>query len=893
MTIILRASIFVVFLASASSAQTTFTNVSSLVPGLSQGKAAWADYNGDGLVDLHTVGSPTPPYGRIWKNNGGPSFTFTEQFSDIGEVGVWGDYNNDSFPDFLSFAGPGTAGPMLYKNNGASSFTQVSLPPLPLLNSRAASWADHDNDGYLDLYIGGFEDSVDSDPYYSDIILTNNGGTSFTHTWTQPNEAVVSPTQPRPARGVTSADFDRDGDADIYVSNYRLEPNQLRVNDGNGNFTNEAFARGVEGDPGGGVWGHTIGSAWGDFNNDGEMDLFVGNFAHADANQDRSKFYENLGPGGSFHFQDKGTLGLPYMESYSSPTLGDFDNDGDLDLFLTTTNLTQTGLGPNPGALEFGILYENHGNWVFSENTTAGLSGVITDSDQAGFADYDNDGDLDLLTDGRLYRNNGNSNNWLKVKLVGDGQNMNRDAVGAQVRIQHAGGTLLGEVQLGTGQGNMNEPTLHFGLGNSATPVTLDILWPGGVTQQVTGLSVDQLHTVNFALPVDEFQWIASSGSSWHSNSNWSPTGVPNGDDDIALLTGVVASATVIQVNSTATVGQIEMDGDSSYRLVGTGSLHLDEQNGTASISVTGGDHRIAVPLHAEVDTTLPIAAGASLTLASPFELDGMTVTKAGDGKLLVNGAAGAGSGTLEVTGGVLGGLGTISGNVTATAGIVAPGDDVGQLDITGNFTLAADATLQLDINGPSSPDVDLLDVDGSSTLGGSLEVVLGGGYQPAPGSQFLVFNSDSIVDSGLTLTGPNAGFFDLQIVGGSIVLQTLSSTDPNNDGMVDGTDFLILQRDNPGLIDAWALDYGGPPSTALATAAVPEPGTGTLLVLSGVLAGLVGLNARRSSRKKVSCCRLPVFLFFDLAGEFPYILKGASQQIRLGSCARWVVLSR
>ena len=321
---------------------------------------------------------------------------------------------------------------------------------------------------------------------------------------------------------------------------------------------------------------------------------------------------------------------------------------------------------------------------------------------------------------------------------------------------------------------------------------------------------------------------------------------MPNGDDDIALLTGVVAVATVMQVNSTATVGQIEMDGDSSYRLVGIGSLHLDEQNGAASIWVTGGDHRIAVPLHAEVDTTLPIAAGASLTLASPFELDGVTVTKAGDGKLLVNGAAGAGSGTLEVTGGVLGGLGTISGNVTATAGIVAPGDDVGQLDITGNFTLAASATLQLDINGPPSSTNDLLDVDGTSNMAGSLDVVLGNGYQPAPGSQFLVFNSASLVDTGLALTGPNAGLFDLLIVGGSIVLETVSSTDPNSDGMVDGADFLILQRDNPGLIDAWALDYGGPPSTALAAAAVPEPGTWTL-VLSGMVAGLVGLNARRS----------------------------------------------
>ena len=263
----------------------------------------------------------------------------------------------------------------------------------------------------------------------------------------------------------------------------------------------------------------------------------------------------------------------------------------------------------------------------------------------------------------------------------------------------------------------------------------------------------------------------------------------------------------------------------------------MDEQNGAASISVTGGNHRIAVPFHAELDTSISIDAGAVLTLASPFELAGVTVTKAGDGRLVVNGAAGAGSGsgTLEVTGGVLTGQGTITGNVTATAGIVAPGDDVGQLDITGNFSLTANATLQLDIIGPPSSTNDLLDVDGSATLGGSLEVVLGGGYEPAPGSQYLVFNSASLVDTGLTLTGPNAGLFDYRIVGGSLILETLSGSDPNNDGVVDGADFLILQQDNPGLIDAWALDYGGPPSTTLAAAAVPEPNAWTLMLIGMV----------------------------------------------------------
>ena len=375
----------------------TFVNItSSVIPSLGHGKVAWGDYNGDGFAELYSgVSTHTSVRGHVWKNNGDTSFTL--RHSDLGEVGVWGDANNDGWPDILSYDGPGTAGPRLFKNNAGTGFSNSALPSLPTLASRAASWTDHDNDGDLDLYIGGFE-SNQTGAYYSDVILRNDGGMPFSHTWTEPAPA-------RPGRGIASADFDRDGDIDIYVSNYRLKPNGLYVNDGVGNFANSASARGATGGS-----SHTIGSAWGDLDNDGEIDLFVGNFSHPPpfAPQPGARFLRNTGPSGDYHFQQMldwdyhGDNRSEWQESYASPTLGDYDNDGDLDLFFTTAYV-----GDRPR------LYRNDGNWNFTNVTYAeGLSGVNI-TYEAGFADYDNDGDLDLLTEGKLFRNQGNSNHWL------------------------------------------------------------------------------------------------------------------------------------------------------------------------------------------------------------------------------------------------------------------------------------------------------------------------------------------------------------------------------------------------------------------------------------------------------------------------------------------------
>jgi hypothetical protein len=246
--------------------------------------------------------------------------------------------------------------------------------------------------------------------------------------------------------------------------------------------------------------GHSIGAAWGDFDNDGWIDLFAGNFAHVDSrgDQPKSRFLRNiLGDQNARNFEDKGASGVQYQESYASPAAGDVDNDGLVDLFFTTVYGTASFGRPN-----FPVLFQNKGNFQFADRTAElGLSG-IGPTYQAAFADFDRDGDLDLATGGRLYVNQigqGPKRHWISLRLRGDGATVNRSAIGAQVRLRRGTTTWTRQVEAGTGEGNQNDSTLHFGLGESAEPVDIEILWPGGKTRSLTATPVDRLVETEFA----------------------------------------------------------------------------------------------------------------------------------------------------------------------------------------------------------------------------------------------------------------------------------------------------------------------------------------------------------------------------------------------------------
>ena len=432
-----------------------------LLPEMANNKAAWGDFNNDGFPDLLETGA-------VWRNDAG--FGFTQVGGSVQQC-VWGDYNNDGFLDLFSWVHRA-----VYQNQNGTSFVSNAVPVLPMQNIAAANWGDWDGDGFLDLYVGGYE----SPGYEPDAILHNNGGASFTVSWQEPAGF-------RPGRGIASCDFDRDGDMDVYVSNYRLEQNMLWRNDGTGVFTDVAASFGALGGN-----AHTISSVWGDLDNDGFFDLFVGNFAHP--GQPESQFLQNLGPSGGYHFADRSaTAALAFQESYASATLGDYDNDGDLDLFLTTVyDETQT----TGGVENHAVLYRNNGNWLFEDVTEEeGLLGIET-TYQAAFADFDRDGDLDLAAGGKFLVNTGNRMHWLEVRLSGNPPAVNASAIGAQVKIQLGARTLVRQVGGWAGEGNQNALVLHFGLGAWGDPVDLEVFWPNGATETVSSVAVDQIITI-------------------------------------------------------------------------------------------------------------------------------------------------------------------------------------------------------------------------------------------------------------------------------------------------------------------------------------------------------------------------------------------------------------
>jgi len=426
--------------------------------------ACWVDIDNDGWPDLCTSTG-------IWRNNEGKNFT------KIGDGGsfIAADFDNDGYVDLFCYSTM-----KLYRNDHGKRFVEVPLPALPPTSSRGACWGDFNNDGFVDLYVGGFED-WDKGITYPSFILMNDGGKSFKLVRTRADFRT---------RGVTACDFNRDGKLDVYVSNYRLQPNQLWLNQGNGSFRDAAAEYNVVATSPGFDGGHSNGSCWGDFDDDGFMDLFSGHFAHVDSrgDQPKSRFLRNLGPGKGYKFDDLGPCGVFYQESYASPAAADFDNDGNLDLFFTTVYADASF-----GVKNYPVLYRNLGGFKFQDVTAAAGLAKLPPTYQAAWADFNRDGRVDLVAGGKLFENQSPPRHWLEVRLHGDGREVNRSAIGAQVRVLLRGKTLTRQVEAGTGEGNQNDLTLHFGLGDVGGTMHLEVFWPNGRTQIVQHVHADRV----------------------------------------------------------------------------------------------------------------------------------------------------------------------------------------------------------------------------------------------------------------------------------------------------------------------------------------------------------------------------------------------------------------
>ncbi len=458
----------------------TFTKLGTgaiVTDGTSTFGSSWVDIDQDDDLDLFITNVYTEN-DRFYFNNGSGNFTLASP--TIGTLisdgkqsysSTWGDYDNDGFEDvYITYGASNNAINSLYHNNGNGTFTKITagIPVNDPAFSDGASWADYDNDSYLDLYVTHVNSTANA-------LYHNNGNGTFTKITTGAIATDIAPTSSSAAWG----DYDNDGFPDLFVSNFG-GTNFLYHNDGNGTFTKITTGNIVT------DIGHTQSASWGDYDNDGYLDLYA-----ACTYGQNDLLYHNNG-NGTF---TKITGVVPAINGgYSTgSTWGDYDNDGDLDLFVCNSSADSP-------INEYNQLFDNNGNGTFSLVTTGTFQTDISNGRGATWADYDNDGDLDLhvanevSTNDFIYKNNGNANHWINIKCYGI--NSNKSAIGTRISVKAIiNGSAVWQnnfISAQTGYAGQNSLNVEFGFADATVIDSIVVRWPSGLVCYYTGISTDQ-----------------------------------------------------------------------------------------------------------------------------------------------------------------------------------------------------------------------------------------------------------------------------------------------------------------------------------------------------------------------------------------------------------------
>jgi len=444
------------------------------------------DFENNGLLDVVTSNWNLCEPMHYFHNNG--NGTFSDQADKAGLTDQTGglniiqtDYNNDGCTDILVLRGSWLPQNLahrksLLRNNCNGTFTDVTKESglaKPATNTQAGVWADINNDGFLDLFVGN-----ETGP--SQLFLNKGDGTFEDISHSAGIDRIAF------TKGVVAADFDNDGYVDFYVSN-QSGANYLYHNNQNLTFTNIAKQAGVPG-VGRGF------AAWSfDYDNDGWPDLFVSNFSLSIEETLQTylglphkggtlKLYRNLG-NGAFRDVTKET-GLDKVYMPMGANFGDVNNDGYPDIYLGTGSPSYASLVPN-------VLLLNKEGKYFVDVTASSGTGELHKGHGVAFADIDNDGDEDIITSiggaqpgdnhaFRLFENPGNGNDWISLKLVG--VKANRAAIGARIKVTVNQGNTTRSIYRAVGSGGSfgaSPLQQHIGLGKSAQIVSIEILWPG------------------------------------------------------------------------------------------------------------------------------------------------------------------------------------------------------------------------------------------------------------------------------------------------------------------------------------------------------------------------------------------------------------------------------
>jgi hypothetical protein len=440
--------------------------------GLSLG-CSWADYDKDGDLDLYVTNNSGNNF--LYSNNGDGSFdkiTTGIIVNDGGNssMGMWGDYNNDGNIDlFVVNKGPifNAEDNSLYKNNGDNTFTKITTGII--INdagySFGSSWGDINNDGYLDIFV--VNELVASQ---TNFLYTNNGDETFTKITS--GDIVTMSTN---SYSSVWGDYDNDDDLDLFVAN-NGQNNLLYNNNGDGTFTTITTGAIVN------DLGSSISANWVDYDNDGDLDLYVSNSGA----QENNFLYDNNGDG-TFT-----KITAIEIVNDNTATLcsnwADVDNDGDLDLYISS--------------VQQNLMYLNNGDKTFTKVLNHTIISENLSSRGCTWADYDNDGDLDLFISNygsanSLFTNDGNGNNWINIKCDGSGSNTSGIGTKIWVKANIDGSPVWQYRQINMQSGYLAQNSLNeeFGLGNAQIVDSIIIKWPSGLTETYTNKNVNKFYS--------------------------------------------------------------------------------------------------------------------------------------------------------------------------------------------------------------------------------------------------------------------------------------------------------------------------------------------------------------------------------------------------------------
>ncbi|MBO6517109.1 MAG: VCBS repeat-containing protein [Bacteroidia bacterium] len=476
-----------------------FTNITETAKIIGNGnQLAAADINNDGLIDILQGGKLL--LNDWWKS---------KQFNDVTEAsGISGnpkanaliDMNNDGYLDIL-FLGAGDSS-FVFINDGTTNFARHHLKGIKnkaLERANAVSFADLNNDGYLDMFVGQLWNTYPN--ALPKFLFFNTQKNDFS----DKSDLLYSGAQNlrnAPCRGSQFADINNDGCLDLYVVNYVTTASkttsprdELWLNNGDGSFTNIIDQTGIDSTIGPTFWNMSSGCHWGDYDNDGDIDLLASTLSHprfmngnGGEYTEPTTLYRNLFmESGKIAMKDEaGSHGIEYEETHAGATWGDYNNDGLLDFFIASFY-----------GCRYNDLYRQLPDQTFQLTSFEnGFNGFRGGADGI-WLDINNDGKLDLLSAGQLMLNTGPYyGDWIELQPKSSGSNL--FAVGARVTVYANKTKFTRDVTIGRGQ-NMQRPfRLHFGLGHIKSIDSVRVSWPGcsGKTSLFTNLSKNNVYVL-------------------------------------------------------------------------------------------------------------------------------------------------------------------------------------------------------------------------------------------------------------------------------------------------------------------------------------------------------------------------------------------------------------